>query len=144
MLLQNIYNRSMNYEQETSIFKWHSWLSYLFSVVQSSQDGNMLSLMCQGNGRAHNYTMPNATYSQIRDLCTQLCTWFFFSLFFLLCTWKNLVRPCILDSCEMMDIIDHYLSFIVNGTPFQIQNFICLHWQFFIRSFLFFFEPPSS
>ncbi|KAJ4772239.1 Rhomboid-like protein [Rhynchospora pubera] len=64
-----------------------SWCHYLSCVptskwscnsnpvyCESSQDGDMLSLICQGNGRARNYTMPNATDSQIRDLCTQLCT----------------------------------------------------------------------
>ncbi|KAJ3699847.1 hypothetical protein LUZ61_003552 [Rhynchospora tenuis] len=64
-----------------------SWCHYLSFVqtskwscnsnpvyCESSQDGTILSLICQGNGRAHNYTMPNETDSQIRDLCTQLCT----------------------------------------------------------------------
>ncbi|KAF3330013.1 rhomboid-like protease 2 [Carex littledalei] len=64
-----------------------SWCHYLSCVptskwkcnsspvyCESSQDGDILSLICQGNGRARNYTMPNATDSQIRGLCTQLCT----------------------------------------------------------------------
>ncbi|KAJ3680800.1 hypothetical protein LUZ60_015289 [Juncus effusus] len=64
-----------------------SWCHYLSCVptskwsckstpvyCQSSQDGDILSLICQGNGKAKNYTMPNATDSQIRGLCTQLCS----------------------------------------------------------------------
>ncbi|KAJ8484791.1 hypothetical protein OPV22_017276 [Ensete ventricosum] len=64
-----------------------SWCHYLSCVPTSikscssstisclsSQEGNSLNLMCGGNRRTRSYLLPNATESQIEELCSQLCS----------------------------------------------------------------------
>ncbi|XP_043688005.1 RHOMBOID-like protein 1 [Telopea speciosissima] len=64
-----------------------SWCHYLSCVPTSSwsckteamyclssQNGNQLNLTCQGNGRTKTYPLSNVSDSQIKALCSQLCS----------------------------------------------------------------------
>lgn len=58
------------------------------SILQSEQSGDQLSLTCSNNNRTRTYTQANATSSQIRGLCSQLCRW---CVYFITVYWYGMV-----------------------------------------------------
>lgn len=70
------------------VFYCLNWLIFYFTVnawfnvcwyykfnLQSSQIGSQLNITCSSNGKSNIYFMQNPTNTQIKELCTQLCSW---------------------------------------------------------------------